>query len=123
MQQTAARTTDVTPPAPPAPPAGKKYLRTRLSVVKEAEGLESAEQLALAFRGGWRCPWVLAPCVQAWEAPVSGRALLAFLGALLEGSVRPRRVKGGLIAVDSLTRTVIGSIEEREYMPDARRKS
>lgn len=121
MQQTAARRTDVTPPAPPAPV--HQYLRTRLSVVKEAEALESADELARAFRGGWRCPWALPPCIQAWEASVSVRAFLAFLGALLEGSVRPRRVKGGLIAIDSVTRTVIGSIEEREYMPDTGCKS
>jgi hypothetical protein len=98
------------------PPVRPEYLRTRRAVTREAKGLESVQQLAIASEAGWRTPWVLPPIGKRWREPISARLMLLFLGWLLEGSVRPSWAKGGLVVMDGATRTLIGSIEDRDHL-------
>lgn len=102
---------------PPTGPAAHEYQRTRQSVTRPFQGrLESVRQLAVASEGGRRAPWVLPPMAKRWREPISARLMLLFLGWVLEGSVRPRRGKGGVaILCDAEPRLLIGSIETRDH--------
>jgi hypothetical protein len=101
---------------PTGPSAAHEYLRSRTSVTRAYQGrLESVRQLAVASEGGRRAPWVLPPMAKRWREPISARLMLLFLGWVLEGSVRPRRGKGGAaILCDSEPRLLIGAIETRD---------
>jgi hypothetical protein len=106
-----------TTPPPRTPAERFGYLPSRSSVERASEGLESVQQLAIASEAGRRAPWILPPISKRWREPIGVRLMLAFLGWVLEGSVRPRRARGGTGAVlcDEARRTLVGSLETRDH--------